>query len=131
MQLSIPDELYSDYQSRAKGERKSTIELILAQLRRHLDTPITQRHITLTGAVLEAVETLVGGGSLTSPEDLVEKIQRLARISLGDIRLKFSPVQLEEIATRAQKQGKTPEQVCQDIVDQMAGQFFNGPTPLR
>lgn len=131
MQISLPDDLYAEYDAAAKRARLSTPSLIARTLARMAATPITQRQLVLTGLVLEQVERTLGGGSLLSPEDLLTRTRALASISIGDIRLNFSPGQLAEIAHRAEKQGKSPQVIVEEIVKQMEENFFWGPVPTR
>jgi len=131
MQISIPDDLYAKYQDAAKQARKPTGALLIQQLDRFVDAPPTRRAIILSGESLEEIDRLLGAGSTLSAEALIQAVKRWAGISIGDIRLHFSPAQLQEIAIRAKKQGKSPEAVCQDIVDQLAHEFFYQPVVRR
>lgn len=131
MQISIPDDLYQRYADAAKRAKKPTAALVVQQLERFVDAPPTQRSIILTGEALQEADTLLGIGSTADAATLLAAIRRWAGITIGDIRLPFSPSQLQEIAHRAQKQGKTPEAICRDIIDQMAQDFFWGPTVAR
>lgn len=88
---------------------------------------MTQRVVVLTGEPLQQIEQTLRGGALKSPEDLVKRVQSWAGITIGGIRLDFSPAQLEEIGVRAAKQGKTPKEIVEDIVHQMESAFFWEP----
>lgn len=127
MLVKIPDELYLRYEEAAKRAtpRITTEELLTRQLLRFVDYPASRRTVVATGDALERMEKLLGGGQIQTPEQLLSKIRAWAGISLGNIRLSFTQAQLEEIAHRAEKQGKTPKEVAQAIVEQIADQFFN------
>lgn len=129
--VTIPDETYQRFEAAAAASKLTTEELIARQLTRFVDHPISTRVVVLSGAQLEELEILLGGGHLQSPKALFEKVKGLAGVTIGNIRLPFNAAQLEEIGHRAQRQGKTPKQVCEDIVAQMAEQFFYGPVVSR
>jgi len=70
------------------------------------------------------IEESTGVGSTRTPAELVKAISRLARITIGDIRIDFTPGQLEEIAHRAAKRGYTVEQEIGRIVDRIKDEIF-------
>lgn len=129
--ISLDDAIVAKYLAHAQATRLPIAKLLERQLDRFSDTPITQRLVVLTGDHLQQIETALGGGSLTDSADLLRRVHRWAGITIGDIRLDFSPAQLMEIQVRAAKQGKTPEAIAQDIVAQLQEQFFFGPVVVR
>lgn len=129
--ISLSDDLVSQYLVHARASRLPIATLLERQLARFVDAPITQRLVVVTGEPLQALESTLGGGVIKDAADLLTKVHRWAGISIGDIRLQFSPAQLAEIQHRATKQGKTPESICADIVAQLESQFFYGPVVTR
>lgn len=127
MLVKIPDDLYLRYEAAAKTAtpRVTAEALLVQQLTRFADYPASRRTVVATGDLLEKIETLLGGGQIQTPEQLLTKIRAWAGISIGNIRLSFTPAQLEEIAHRAAKQEKTPREIAEAIVVQLADQFFN------
>lgn len=87
--------------------------------------PAAGRYVVVAGPELEALERILGGGSVTHGTDLRVKVERLAGISFQHIRLQFSPGQLEELARRAERQGRTVEQIVEMMVPRIHEQFFN------
>jgi len=124
MLVSIDDKLCAKYAAHAKASHIPVEKLLERQLARFADTPITQRVLALTGDDLQQVDQLLGVGATTTPEAFLTAVRSWAGITIGDIRLQFSPAQLAEIQHRADKQGKTPEDVVRDIVGQISEAFF-------
>ena len=87
--------------------------------------PAAGRCVVVAGQPLDALETILGGGALLSGADLQQKVERLAGISFEHVRLQFTPGQLEEIQRRAERQGKTVEQLVAMMVPRIHEQFFN------
>jgi hypothetical protein len=129
--IQLDDHLIARYQRHAQSARVPFEKLIERQLARFADTPVTQRVLALTGDSLQQIESLLGVGSTGSPESLLAAIRAFAGITIGDIRLAFSPSQLDEIAIRAEKQGRTPEEVVRELVDQISRDLFYAPVPYR
>lgn len=87
--------------------------------------PSVGRYAVVHGVDLEAIERILGGGSVLNGDDLYTKIQRLAGISFQHVRLEFTPGQLEEVQRRAERQGLTVEQLVARMVPRIHEQFFN------
>lgn len=131
MLVVIDDALYQQYLAAAKDNGHLATAQINARLRRFLELGPTERALVLTGDQLQQIELTLGGGSLKDAGDLLKRIEDWAGITIGHIRLTFSPAQLQEIGLRAQKQGKSPKELVEDIVRQMESSFFWEPTPTR
>lgn len=72
----------------------------------------------------EAIEAVAGIGACRSSLELVRSVQRLARIQIGGIDVPFTPGQLEELAARATKRGRTVQQELQAVVDRIRDELF-------
>ncbi len=131
MLVSLSDATIAKYQEAATRAKVPLESLLERQLARFGDTPVTHRLLVVQGPQLEALEKTFRGGYLKSADDLVARVHAWAGVTIGHIRLDFSPAQLEEIAVRATKQGKTPQAIVEDIVAQMAYQFFHEPVVVR
>ena len=133
MLVSLDDRLCQQYQAAAdQAKPRLTVEKVLEKtLRRFAPFPATSRAVVLQGQPLQDLELLLGGGPLTSGEDLLTRIHQRAGITLGDIRVHFSAAQLAELQLRAEKQGKDPKDLVADIVKQMEWAFFYEATPAR
>lgn len=133
MLVQIPDALYLKLKKAADAADRATTpeQLIARQLQRFGDFPVTVRTVLVAGDDLEALETTLGGGQVKDGADLLKKVHQWAGITIGNIRVDFSPAQLDEIAHRAEKQGKDPQTIVDDIVRQIAEQFFWTPVVAR
>jgi hypothetical protein len=60
-----------------------------------------------------------------TPADLVAAIERLASIAIGAVKVEFSPGQLEEIAHRAAKRGRSVEAELNAAVDRIKDEIFH------
>jgi len=70
------------------------------------------------------IEEITGVGTTKTPEALCEAIGRLARIRVGDVKIPFTPGQLEEITHRADKRGQTVKQTIEAIVERIKDEIF-------
>lgn len=86
--------------------------------------PAHGRFAVISGTELQALEDILGGGSVLNGQDLLSKVKRLAGISYGHIRLGFTPGQLEDLEFKAKRQGKTVEQLVEQMAPRIADQFF-------
>ena len=86
--------------------------------------PQQGRYLVVDGADLDVLEQIFSGGSVLNSADLRRKVERLAGISFGHVRLEFSPGQLEEIAHRAERQGLSPEELIRRCAKKMEELFF-------
>lgn len=78
----------------------------------------------LPAATCAQLEQTTGIGSTRTPADLVKAVERLAKIEVGGIRIDFTPGQLDEIAHRAKKRGRTIQQELQAVVDRIREELF-------
>jgi hypothetical protein len=104
--------------------------LILAEIHERLDelrrlgaaTSAPGLHLTL--AECQRLEDRTGLGSTRSAEALIAAVERLASLSIGEVRLPFTPGQLEELVWRAQKRGRTLESEVQAVVNRIRDELF-------
>jgi hypothetical protein len=89
-----------------------------------ISIPSEGRYAVLSQKELQQLEDLLGGGSILNGDDLLKKVQRLAGITYGHIRLQFSPGQLEDLKRKADRQGKTVEQLVEQMAPRIHEQFF-------
>lgn len=131
MLIQLPDPIALKYQQAAATARVPLEKYLERQLTKFAEVPSGQRVLVLTGDAVEEIDRLLGVGSTTSALALLAAIRAWAGITLGSIRLDFSPAQLDEIALRAEKQGKPPEEIVRDLVEQIARDLFYGAAALR
>jgi hypothetical protein len=84
-----------------------------------------QDALTLSPDQKQRLEATLGFGATRTAPDLVTAVERLASISIGTIRVEFTPGQLEEIAHRAKKRGHTVQQELEAAVDRIKGEIFH------
>jgi hypothetical protein len=131
MLIHLDDDLYAAYAAAATAAKRPVREVIEGQLLRFLPYPPTRRSVVLSEDTLATLEALFRGGSLDTEAKVVERMQAWAGITIGHVRLDFSPEQLREVGVRATKQNKAPREVVEDIVAQLQDQFFYGPVVVR
>jgi len=138
MRVTIPDELADLYQRFADAHGVPLDAVLADQLKRLAPFEPGKRLVALTPAQVESLEPRLGGGSLKDGADLVAKVLNLAGIRFHRKDFDFSPQQLEELAHRAERQGKSIEALCLEIFNAMQDQFFwttgggaaTGTTPM-
>lgn len=124
--ISIPDDLYECYEQMAErlNGRASPPDVILAQLERFKHAHAADRIIVVDAAARQRIETILGGNAIHSGEDLAAKIQALADIEIGQIRVDWSPAQLRKLKAFSIRHGKSVETIAREIVRDMSYQFF-------
>jgi hypothetical protein len=122
--LSIPDDLYEEYQGEAMRSRIGVTTLLVDRLLRFKGAKTQDRTVLIETPERVRLETLLGYGSLLSGPDLVEKVQRLADCHIGEIRVDFSPAEWQEIAQRAMRRGISVQEEVSQTVAHMKGNYF-------
>lgn len=87
---------------------------------------IVEEGLLLPRSLCVQLEQTTGIGTTQSAAKLIPAIERLARISIGSIKIEFTPGQLEEIKHRASKRGITVKQELQRCVDRVKEEIFFG-----
>lgn len=87
--------------------------------------PPSGRVVVLSGAVLQTLEEILGGGSILNQEDLQKKVERLAGISFLHCRLPFTPNQLEALVEKAERNSLTVEQLVERTAPRIYEHFFD------
>lgn len=123
LRTTLPDGLGDAIERRAADEGKAK-DLLVQQLLRDAMALPRGRMLALDAVGLEQLEKILGGGSVLNQQDLALKVQRLAGITYGNIRLDFTPSQLEEIARRAERLSLTPEELVRRTAQKMEELFF-------
>jgi hypothetical protein len=96
-------------------------EVLRAALR---DLPLDGRYVVITGDELDRLEGILSGGSILNSIDLFRKVERLAGITFNNVRFEFTPGQLEELQSRADRLGLTVDELCRRTVAKMQELFF-------
>lgn len=119
--LRLPDQLADDY--RSHGTDLSSA--ILTTLLRFRSIKPQDRAIVLAHEDRAKLEVLLGGGHLRNSTDLRDKVEKLAKLRVGDIEIPFSVSEWREIELRAAKRGLSVEEECRRVVKSMHDLFFN------
>lgn len=80
--------------------------------------------LILDRATCVRIEETTGVGTTRSASELEKAVGRLARILVGEVRIEFTPGQLEELAHRASKRGFTIKQELQRVVERIKDELF-------
>lgn len=120
--LSLPDDLYEQYASRAAG-KASVEELLTAQLDRFKEVSPMDRVVVVLPKERAALEAKLGGGNIRDGADLLTKVAALADIEIGGVKVEFSPGELRNIKTFASKNRLAVEVAIAQTVHSMKEQF--------
>jgi hypothetical protein len=128
--IDIPEEVYEAYAAQvttlaAAGGHASAQELMAAQLARFSAVPATNHVLIVDSEARGRLDQILQGGMLRDSADLVAKVQRLADISIGEIRVHFTPGQLMQIKNFAARNRLTPEEGIKRVVKSMESMFFD------
>ncbi len=85
---------------------------------------VEEGSLTLSRLDREDLDGLLGLGASQSADALVAAARRLARLSIGEVDLPFTPGQLEELHYRAGKRGQTVAQAVEAVVDRIKDELF-------
>lgn len=77
-------------------------------------------------AIKRKLEDRLGLGSCANGVALLGAVERLAKISAGEIEIQFTPGQLEELNHRASKNNRTLTQELQIVVKRIEDELFHG-----
>ena len=80
--------------------------------------------LTLSNADRTALESTLGLGATQTPAALVAAVSRLARLRVGEVEITFTPGQLEELAHRAEKRGRSLQAEIEAVVDRIREEIF-------
>jgi hypothetical protein len=81
--------------------------------------------LTLSATERSQIETILGVGATSAGTALLTAVTRLGTISIGDVRVEFSPGQKEELKRRAVKRGITPAEEIRRVVEYVLESFWN------
>ncbi len=131
VKLQIPDEVWESYDrlsnqlAQASPHPVSPEELMASQLDRFQLLNPTDRVFVIDSRTRSQLEQITGGASLKDAPDLLSRVLKMASISIGDIRLDFTPGQLLQLKTFAGRNHRPVDDVVRDVVKQLEWQFFD------
>ena len=85
---------------------------------------VVPSQLTLSPADCAQLEATAGLGSTQSAAALVKAVQRLCTIAVGEIRIPFTPGQVEELKHRAQKRGRTLDAEIRAVIARLQDELF-------
>ena len=80
--------------------------------------------ITLSPLDVATLEAALGVSVPLTAASLIDKVERLTALRIGDIRVPFTPGQLAELQHRALKRGRTVEAEMRAVVDRLQDELF-------
>ena len=121
--LQIPDNVYAAYKKHSNEQHKPET-LIVENIIHFASTKDGKRWLLVPPVQREMVEKLLGKGHITSPHQLVDRIEQRMRVSLGDITLKLTDAQLQKIKRMAVRQKKDPQKFLERVMDDVCKELL-------
>jgi hypothetical protein len=75
-----------------------------------------ERTLVVEQSALLVLDSILGRGNVTSVADLVDKVQGLADLDVGKVKIPLTAPQLQALKERGMRQGKSAKQVLEGIV---------------
>jgi hypothetical protein len=126
MRVTISDAVYQQLELRAAQDRMDVDPWIEEQLVRLGPLASVHDRVLVVGAAArDALEALLGGGSLLTDAALVERVRRLAVLEIGTLHTTFTPGQWEELQRRCERLNLSMEREAQRIVTKVSELFFD------
>jgi hypothetical protein len=122
--LHLNDDVGDFYEKEAANRDRPIESILEGRLTRSTLLDPRHRYVILVGDSLARVESATTKLPLSTPEAVASAVERVARVQFGDHRLELTPGQLEEIAWRAHKQGKTISEMLALAFAAFSEQFF-------
>jgi hypothetical protein len=101
--LSIPEELYTRYEERAK-ERKVSIERELLERLQRCHTHTAGRPLYFNDAERGELEHVTGGWALETAAAAISRIKQLVRVAIGEVKVDLDDRVLQRAGHRAKAQ---------------------------
>lgn len=87
--------------------------------------PAASDSLVIGGEHRAKLENALGLGATNSPRDLTVAVERLARLSIGEIPVDFSAGQWDVLAHRAKKRGITTDALVRQLVDRITSEIWD------
>lgn len=128
--IRMADEVYETYLGYAnalvaRGKTAAAEDLIVAQIDRFAAVAPMDRVVVVDARSREGLEKILPGGFINSGPDLLRRMQELADLRIGGIRVDFTTRQLEQIKNYATRNRVTVEDATRAIVRGMEERFFD------
>lgn len=128
--LQFPDDVYDSFLSQAEelqrlGQSVSPEEVIVDRLVRFRHVSPSDRVVVIDPKTRNRLEVVLSGGSLMDAADLLKKVEALADVRIGEVRLEFTPPEIKQIKRWADRNGRTAESVLKEVVDRLKMGVFD------
>lgn len=128
--LQIPDTVHDAYIRHAEklqgaGGSASAEDLMIQHLERYKDVPPHDRIVVVESRARQRLEDILQGGALRDSADLIQKVEHLASLQIGQIKVDFTPAQWTELKNRALRNNRTVYQIVEATVRDMEILFFD------
>lgn len=132
MRVSIPDDIIEVLETanphvKLFSPTGQMSQAFQALLKRMVAFPAQGNLLPVYGDAHARLQDLLGLGALRTQESLVDAVQRLYDVKIGEVRIDFTPSQKEELQRRAERSGRTVEEEITAVVRGMHEQFFSQP----
>jgi hypothetical protein len=127
VRLAITDALFDLYVVHAGGDEARALSEMAVQLDRFRMIRPMDRILVLGAEARAQLEELLPNPlpQIKDAKDLIQRINALADLEIGGVRVKFTPKDLESIARSAEKNGLSVQEACQATVDHMKQHFLS------
>ena len=102
------------------------LDVLTPELFAQIYEALPEPGLALTPADHAELEKLLGFGSTRTSATLVLAVQHLARLSVGDVPINFTPAQWEELARRAEKRGQPLSLYMARLVERFTADLWAG-----
>jgi hypothetical protein len=110
---------------RGLDARLAEVAGLLNEARQQLRAPAGVPGLHLTPLQVAVLETALGVSVPLTPATLVARVEAVTAVSIGDVRIPFTPGQLQELSHRAQKRGRTLDQEIRAVVARISDELFH------
>ena len=107
------------------GRSEAVVEVLSPPAFAALYEPI-EPGLEIPQSAFRRIEATLGLGTTRSAAELLDAIDRVARLQIGDVRIDFTPGQLAEMQHRATKRGYTLAQEVGQVIDRIKEELFYG-----
>lgn len=119
LEITIPDNTFATYATYTSASRPTPVDAIEHQLERFSALNPKDRWLLISPEHRQAIESALGGLSVSNTAKLVSRIQAHASVHLGKQQIMLSTGQLREIEDRAKRNGKDPKVELERILGEI------------
>lgn len=128
--IQITDDLYDHFLSQAEemqraGQSVTAEEVMADRLSRFKEVLPTDRIVVIDPKNRARLEALFGGGSLQDAPDLVSRVEKLADVRIGEIRIDFTNAEVRRLHNWAKRAGRPVEALIKETTEQIRLHLFD------